>query len=260
MIYALCVSIGFRLRSNQLKLAPENTVDLWHIDASTAVDCIEICRRVLAETEVQRADRFYFQRHRIRFAATRAAMRTILAGYLETAPETIVFSYGAKGKPDLAPGFRESGLKFNLSHSREHALLAVTQCACVGADIEYIDEQFGTDEIANRFFSPQEANTLRAVPAALRPAAFFSCWTRKEAYIKAVGEGLSLPLDSFDVAFGPGVTPKLLRVQSCSQELSRWSMYDVPAPPGFAAALVVEGQKHRLQHRVWEWKTLIEHG
>lgn len=136
--------------------------------------------------------------------------------------------------------------------------MAVTRSRPVGIDIEFIDGEFGTDEIANRVFSPREADALPRLPEELRLAAFFSCWTRKEAYIKALGEGFSLPLDSFEVAFGPGVTLGLLRADSSAQEFSRWSFYDVPAPQGYASALVIEGQKHRLQQRIWQWRIVIE--
>ena len=183
-------------------------------------------------------------------------MRTILAAYLNTTPRELAFSYARKGKPELAPDFSGARLRFNLAHSRDHALLAVTRGLSVGIDIEFIDAKRGVDEIANRFFSRQEADALRRLPAELRIAAFFSCWTRKEAYIKALGEGSSLPLDSFDVAFGPEVTPALLRVDSCSLENSRWRLYDVPAKAGYAAAIVVEGQKHRLRKKIWEWANL----
>jgi len=122
----------------------------------------------------------------------------------------------------------------------------------VGVDLEFINRELATDEIASRFFSRWETTTLRALPPDRRQEAFFRCWTRKEAYIKALGKGLSLPLDSFDVAFGPGVPAALLRAEVSAEELSRWSIYNITVSEGYAAALAVEGNKHRLQQRQWE--------
>jgi 4'-phosphopantetheinyl transferase len=243
------------MRSNLSKLLPGNTIAVWHIDAAEAGHWLPICRGLLSKQEIERADRFYFERDRLRFLTIHAALRAILAQYLSMAPEELQFCYAEKGKPALT-GLSDCRLEFNLSHSREQALLALTLESRIGVDIERVDEQFATEEIADRFFSPHEINTLRALPAHLRSTAFFSCWTRKEAFIKALGEGLSLPLDSFDVAFGPGIPARLLRVNSSTEELSRWSMYDLLAPQGYAAALAVEGSEHTLQQRSWEWKSL----
>lgn len=232
----------------ELNVTPRE-VHLWQIHLIAPDDEILRSRSVLSLDEIQRADRFYFDKHRRRFIVAHAAMRAILSSYLNVLPADVAFTNGAKGKPALADELETSGIRFNLSHSGDYALLAVTRNSCLGVDIEFINHDFGTEEIATRFFSRGEIESLRAVPSAERSTAFFSCWTRKEAYIKAVGDGLSIPLDSFDVAFAPGVQPALLRVQVPAHQ--DWKMYDLAAPEGYKAALVVEGDHHQLQYSIF---------
>jgi len=229
-----------------------NEVHLWQVHLAAQDPGIHFFRRLLSPDEIQRADRFHFERDRIRFTIARAAMRKILATYAGDAPQDLVFSYGLKGKPGFPPHFKGRGIQFNLSHSRDFALLAVAEEHCLGVDIEFINREFASDEIAMRFFSRSEVSTLLTLIPSERAEAFFSCWTRKEAYIKALGEGLSVPLESFSVAFGRGVSPALLWVEHAPEETSRWSMYDVAAPEGYAAALVIEGQSYQL--RKWQWE------
>lgn len=236
---------------NREQLA-QNEVHIWRVHLVATETKSHSFRNTLSPDELQRADRFHFERDRSRFIIAHAAMREILGSYVNAAPESVAFSYGAKGKPELSLKFAQSAIRFNLSHSRECALLAVAKDLALGVDVEFINPEFTTNEIGARYFSAQEVSILLGLSPAERTDAFFSCWTRKEAYIKAIGEGFSVSLDSFDVAFGPGVPPALLRVPRFPSEVSRWSMYDIAVCRGYAGALVIEGKKHLLRHFNWE--------
>jgi 4'-phosphopantetheinyl transferase len=240
----------WREPAGDLTLAPQE-VHIWRISLAQVEDTVHRLRALLSPDEIQRADRFYFERDRRRFTVARAAMRQILGHYLGLLPAALVFAYGEKGKPELATAIHQSELRFNLSHSGEFALLGVAKEACLGIDIEFINHEFASEEIGERFFSRNEVMRLQAAPRDKKAEAFFSCWTRKEAYIKALGEGLSVPLDSFEVAFGD-LPAALLRVDHLPEEQSRWSMYDIQAVDEYKSALVVEGQGFKLRH--WQWK------
>jgi 4'-phosphopantetheinyl transferase len=179
----------------------------------------------LSWEERERATRFRFDRDRNRFVTCRGILRELLG---VKARENFV--YGAYGKPRLA----DSEIRFNVSHSHDVAMIAIARGREVGCDIERIDASFADDKIAERFFSPYEVAALRALPKEDQCAAFFRCWTRKEAYIKACGMGMSLALDSFDVTLGE--RPALLR------GAEGWSLGDVEAPEGYAAAVVLADQ------------------
>ena len=142
-------------------------------------------------------------------------------------------------------------IRFNLSHSHGKALYAVSRGREIGVDLEFIRGDLEAEQIAERFFSHSEIETLRALPLSLRKHAFFLCWTRKEAYIKARGEGLSLPLDQFDVSLIPGEPAALLSTQSDSDEALRWSLRNLTPASGYAAALATEGRDWTLS--CWQW-------
>jgi 4'-phosphopantetheinyl transferase len=187
-----------------------------------------------------RADRFRFDSDRRRFCLARASLRLILARYLKAKPGRLQLDASQFGKPIFADERASQGLRFNLSHSHELALIAVARGREVGVDIEFMRPDFATDEIAGHFFSPNEVAQFQAVPAIARTEAFFNCWTRKEAYIKARGEGFSCALDQFDVSLQPGSAAALLSSRVAPDELSRWAFQDLSAGEGYAAALTVE--------------------
>jgi 4'-phosphopantetheinyl transferase len=206
---------------------------------------------VLSNDERERAGRFLSERDRRRFIVCRGVLRTLLGGYLGAAPRSLRFRYSPHGKPALASVSGEPALRFNLSHAEETAFFGITLQREIGIDLEPLDAGFATDEIAERFFSPREIGSLRTLNQADRPRAFFRCWTRKEAYVKARGEGLSLPLDRFDVSLLPDEPAALLSTPGDPREASRWSLSDLPADPGYVAAIAVEGRGWQL--RCWRW-------
>jgi len=211
------------------------TVDVWRVALDQPDDKLDRFQRMLEPDELNRASRFHFEKHRRHFIMARGFLRAVIGRYLEMQPEALRFSYGAYGKPALAS---EHALRFNLSHSHEVALLAVALGAELGVDVEHIRADFASEEIARRFFSRAEVEVFNALPKDEQVAAFFRCWTRKEAYIKAIGKGLSQALDAFDVTLAPDAAPELLRAED--DDPSRWLLTDINAGAGYAAALAIE--------------------
>lgn len=189
---------------------------------------------VLSEDERARADRFAFDRDRRRFIVARARLRHLLAARLDTTPETIRFSYGARGKPSL----RGSEWRFNVSHCGDLAVFAFCRHREVGVDVESVRPLEDADAIAARFFSPRENAEYRSLQPAHRPRGFFNCWTRKEAFIKATGDGLAHPLDAFDVTLTPDAPARILRVGDRPGTACGWSLECFVPAPGYVAAVV----------------------
>jgi 4'-phosphopantetheinyl transferase len=206
---------------------------------------------ILAPEERERADKFHFRKDYEHFVVARGVLRNLLGGYLNKHPASIRFSYNQYGKPALADGRGDKRLCFNMSHSHELALYGFVRGREIGLDVEFMCEDSASLEVAKRFFAPQEVATLRALSQELQTTAFFNCWTRKEAYIKALGEGLSHPLNSFAVSFAPGEVAALLSTDNDPQEASRWSVVEIIPATGYAAALVVKRPTPTL--RCWQW-------
>jgi len=220
-------------------------VHVWRVDLEQPEELVQTFRSTLEEDERSRADRFHFEKDRRAFTVSRGFLRHVLGSYLQTKPDAVRFSYGPYGKPALDGEHKNSSLRFNMSHSRGVGLVAVSDGREVGVDVEHVRADFANEEIARRFFSPREVAAFNALPNTEQVAAFFRCWTRKEAYIKAIGRGLSQPLDGFDVTLAPEETPALLRVDE--DDASRWTLSDIDVGNDYAAALVVEGQISKIQ-------------
>jgi 4'-phosphopantetheinyl transferase len=202
----------------------------------------------LAPDERARAGRFVHDRDRRRFVAGRGILRAILALYLQCLAGEIEFAYEPEGKPRLRDnGSRRPSVRFNLSHSYDLAVYAISTDREIGIDVEAIRSDFDPGEIARRFFSAREFAELLALPAHQRNEGFFACWTRKEAYLKARGSGFGIPLDSFDVSMTPGM-PEIL---TCTDE-NRWILRSFHPADGYAGAVVADGGSWKLH--LWDWR------
>ncbi len=223
---------------------------VWRV----ALDVDTARRATLAETlsgeERDRAARFHFDRDRHRFQVARGALRHLLGRYLAVDPRRVEIRLLPGGKPILGTG-DDVPLRFNVSHSGPLALIALARGREVGVDLEAERPLSDMTSLAESTFSPVEVAAWRALAPADRPAAFFQAWTRKEAFLKATGEGLLRALDSFDVALGPGEPARLLRVEGPPGELERWRLVALDVPRGYHAALAIEGEPDHVSCREW---------
>jgi 4'-phosphopantetheinyl transferase len=226
---------------------PDEEVHLWHIDLAAVAPAEKRWQKILSPDERARAARFHFERDRQHFTATRALLRTLLASYVGSEPANLVFRYSEKEKPSLAPQTSQHPVEFNVSHSGTAALLVFARGRALGVDIEIIRDDFDPAALAHRFFSKHEQSQLAALDLSERYSGFFRCWTRKEAFIKAVGTGLSLPLDQFDVSLRPGDEHALLATRPEAAEAGMWSLQEVPVGEGYVGALCVRGRGWRLK-------------
>lgn len=234
----------------QYHLMGTDSVHIWLVSLELADACIAALQENLSPDEQSRCSRLVIPKVRDRFIAARGQLREILASYLSCAPTEIAFSYGEHGKPLLSPS-RQTPLQFNLSHSGEYALVAVTMHAAIGIDIELLRSGRPLLKLAERFFSARESAELRSLPEQLQEDAFYTCWTRKEAYLKAIGTGLATPLNAFDVTLLPGVPPALETHRLAPEETGRWQLVDIAVPSGYRGALAACRDAKTLLVRRW---------
>lgn len=238
----------WRLPHNGLTLSAHD-VHVWRASLSAPETRLTDFHAILADDERARAARFRNPLHGNQYTIGRGVLRMLLGRYLNRLPQEIRFSYSYYGKPFIEDAAET--LRFNLSHSQDLALYAFTYQREIGIDIEYMRSVASHDQIAEQFFSPNEIRALRTLPADQQTIGFFNCWTRKEAYIKAHGEGLSLPLDQFDVTLIPGEPAALLETRVASDRADRWALHALLPGPNYRAALAVEG--HGWQLSTWQW-------
>jgi len=209
-------------------------VHIWPVRTEASSEVLERFRLLLSSDEQERAERFHFDHLVRRFVLARGALRILLGHYLDVSPISLQFNYGAKGKPKLETN---RDLQFNASHSEELALFAFTLGCEVGVDVEHVHSLPDMQAIATRFFCAEEAAELMSLPDDQRGKAFFLCWTRKEAYIKAIGDGLSAPLDDFRVTLNPAEAARFVHISGDAGAAARWMLHNLELDQSYAGAL-----------------------
>lgn len=206
-------------------------------------EAVHALTQCLSPEERRRADRFRFDRDRRRFIVARARLRQLLGDRLKSRPEAVELVYGTHGKPALAKPSDNMDWRFNVSHCDDVAAYAFSEGHEVGIDIEALRNVHRADTIASQFFSRSEQETYLALDSSKKMAGFFNCWTRKEAFIKAIGLGISHPLDCFDVSLVPGDPARILRVKNTPGADAGWRLDSFSPLPGYVVAMVTECQK-----------------
>jgi len=218
--------------------APEG-IELWLVEGPVTESERAVLYDLLTADERARASGFKVERARSSFIVSRGFLRSILGVALTCAPEDIRFGEGEHGKPFLTGAHAQSGIEFNVSHSGDVFLYAVSRGRAVGVDVERKKERMAVETIARCYFAPEESRRLlEQVPREDRLPSFYRCWTRKEAYLKARGTGLTTELHAFQVTFLPGVPPAMLHTEIDGEDPTDWRVFEVPVPDGYVAALV----------------------
>lgn len=228
----------------------EDEVHAWRVSVDASAGDLPSLQAVLSAEEIAKARRFVFERDRTRSLVTHSVLRILCGRYVQTSPSLLHFTLNKYGKPALASP--DLPLQFNLSHSANLVLYAFAWRRHLGVDVEYMRSNINYEELAGFCFSPCEKETLQGLSQEKKHQAFYNCWTRKEAYIKARGMGLSLPLDLFDVSLLPGEEAALLGSREDPGEVQRWSMCQLEPGADYAGALAVEGTDWKL--RCWQWQ------
>jgi 4'-phosphopantetheinyl transferase len=230
-----------RLTSSGENQLSTEAVHVWHVNIKSLAGRVQQWTNLLSHAERSRSEAFVHQSDRERFIIAHGVLRILIGRYLDVAPAELKFSEVARKKPCLENVNADSGLQFNLSHSHGYVLLAFTYHRQIGIDIEYMRPLPALEQIAAKTFSLQESKEIKKLKPEERIAAFYRCWTRKEAFVKALGEGLYYPLDRFSVSIFPEASNCLLQIDERPTETSHWTILNLKTDPGYAAALAVNG-------------------
>ena len=234
--------------------APDNLIlsgedaHIWRADLEVDEYIQTSFLKLLSPDEKNRAQKFRFAKDSRNFIVARGILRSLIGKYLEINPAEISFQYNKFGKPGIA---YNNSLQFNISHSKNIALFAFTKRFNIGIDVEFVNPNIEVKDIASNFFSTNEITNLLALPDKDQALGFFNCWTRKEAFIKAVGEGLSFPLDKFEVSLEPGKPAKLLATHWEPEAVSKWSIYSMSPGANLVGSLAIEGVIEQV--KFWNW-------
>jgi 4'-phosphopantetheinyl transferase len=226
---------------------PPGTIACWQVDLEQPEARVEALATLLSADERERAARFVFPRDRRRFTVTRACLRALLARPCGEDATAIRFAYARHGKPSLAAP--APAVHFSVSHAADVALIALTRDQPLGVDVEAVRPLADLLGVAARFFTRAENEAITTVPATERELAFFLCWTRKEAFSKALGDGLTLALDRYRVSCRPGEPARILEIDGSAAAGAEWTVHDIWPGPGFVGAAVLRGAPRPLDLR-----------
>lgn len=219
----------------------EDEAHVWTVFLPELASRQETLARILSTDERDRAGRFQFPRDAQNYTLSHGALRIILSGYVNLPPSALRFAYNSQGKPEIAGAMPAGRIHFNLTHSCDLAMVAIANGGPIGIDVEKLKAPLADAQVAS-FFSPGEIAVLRSLSPSTRTEVFFHCWTRKEAYLKARGDGLSFPLHRFEVSLAEPPPEDWLRVEGHAEEGKRWRLFSLKPAPGYLAALVVPRQ------------------
>lgn len=237
-------SIDFPLRADE--------IHTWFAYLEKPPRLFQELAKTLSSEEQKRASRYRFDKDKNHFILSHGILRTLLGRYMSKRPDQLQFVCGDKGKPILRDGFGQQKIHFNLSRSGRMALYSFARGHEIGVDIENIRNISDMELIVEHSFSEREKAEFFALPENEKKAAFFNCWTQKEACLKAIGAGLSDPLDKFEVSLNPGEPAKLLGIKGNSREASQWSVFGLSPSPDYVAAIAI--QNRRFKMKLWQWK------